>query len=266
MNKLRNSSVWIQEQTWPDIAEYLMENDIILVPIGSTEQHGHHLPTGCDTYAAIALAEDVAKKSGVLTTPPLWFGDSPHHLGFPGTITLRSETLIEVTKDICRSLAKTGFKKVILINGHRSANLPALNIAIKSLHEEEFPDIFFAVVDPFKISSKFAKAKRESEHMYHAEEIETSHIMYKFPELVRSDKIIREIPPFETKFSPFFMLDPYRPVEKIDIAFNSKEEAELTKSGVMGDPTKASPDKGKKYHEYMVNQMIKFIEWLRAHN
>ena len=261
---MKKNSVWIHEKTWPEIAEYLKQNDIVLVPIGSTEQHGPHLPTGCDTYAAIALAEDVAKQTGVVTTPPLWFGDSPHHLGFPGTITLRSETLLEVTKDICRSLAKTGFKKVIIINGHRGANLPALNIAVKTLHEEEFPDIFFAVVDPFKISSQFTKAERETEEMYHAAEIETSHMMYKFPELVRPEKITKEIPPFETKFSKFFMLDPYRPVEKIDIPMNSKEEAQLTKSGVMGDPTKASSDKGKRYHEYMVEQLVQFIEWLKS--
>jgi len=260
---LTDGSVWIHELTWKDISEYLQKNDIALVPIGSTEQHGLHLPTGCDTYAAIALAEDVAIHTGTLTTPPLWFGDSPHHLGFPGTITLRSDTLIAVTKDICRSLAKTGFKKIIIINGHRGANLPALNLAVKSLHEHEFPEIFFAVVDPFKISSQFTKTERESEEMYHAAEIETSHLMYKFPHLVRTGKIIKEIPPFETKFSKFFMLDPYRSGEKIDIAMNSKEEAELTKSGVMGDPTKASVDKGKRYHEYMVNQLVQFIEWLK---
>lgn len=260
---MKDGSIRIQELTWQDISDYLKKNDVVLVPIGSTEQHGPHLPTGCDTYAAIALAEDVASHTGTLTTPPLWFGDSPHHLGFPGTITLRSETLMEVTKDICRSLAKTGFKHIIIINGHRGANLPALNLAVKSLHEHEFPNIFFAVVDPFKISSQFTKAERETEEMYHAAEIETSHLMYKFPNLVRIGKIMKEIPPFGTKFSKFFMLDPYRSCEKIDIAMNSREEAELTKSGVMGDPTAASADKGKRYHEYMVEQLTQFIEWLK---
>lgn len=76
-------SVWLQELTWEDVAAYLEDSDIIICPVGSTEEHGPAGPLGLDCLIAIALAEDVARATGTLCTPPLWFGDSPHHLGFP---------------------------------------------------------------------------------------------------------------------------------------------------------------------------------------
>ena len=93
-------SVWINELTWEDVEEYLARDKIVLIPVGSTEQHGPAGPLGVDAYAAIAIAEDAAKEADVLTTPPLWFSDAPHHLNFPGTISLKPETLINVIKDI----------------------------------------------------------------------------------------------------------------------------------------------------------------------
>jgi creatinine amidohydrolase len=91
-------SVWINELTWQEIEAYLGQNDIVLVPIGSTEQHGPAGPLGLDTYVAISLAEDAAKAAGVLAAPPLWYGESTHHMGFAGTITLQVETMIAVVR------------------------------------------------------------------------------------------------------------------------------------------------------------------------
>ncbi|MFC1803912.1 creatininase family protein, partial [Thermoproteota archaeon] len=122
---------WLQEMSWPEVDEALTHTNIALVPVGSTEQHGLHMPLGVDTYIPMMLAEEVAKKTEVVLTPPLWFADCPHHMGFTGTITLRSETLIELVYDICMSLIKHGFKKILLLNGHTIANNPALMIAIE---------------------------------------------------------------------------------------------------------------------------------------
>ena len=73
-------SVWLQELTWEDVEAYLKESNIIICPVGSTEQHGPAGPLGLDSLVAIALAEDVAKATKVLCAPPLWFGDSSHNL------------------------------------------------------------------------------------------------------------------------------------------------------------------------------------------
>jgi creatinine amidohydrolase len=81
-------SIWLNELTWEDVRDYLKDKDIIIVPCGATEQHGPAGPLGLDGYVAIALAEDAARQAEVLSAPPLWYGDSSHHLGFPGTISL----------------------------------------------------------------------------------------------------------------------------------------------------------------------------------
>ena len=85
----------LQELKWPDVKEYLENDQRIILPIGSTEQHSFWLPLGTDSMVAIALAEEAAKKTDVLVAPPLWMGWSPHHMALPGTITIRPEILIE---------------------------------------------------------------------------------------------------------------------------------------------------------------------------
>jgi creatinine amidohydrolase len=89
-------SVWIQELTSDDVEDYLKRDSTVIVPIGSTESHGPHLPMGTDTYEAIDYSEEIAKRAGALCSPPVWLGDSPHHMGKPGTISLRSQTVIEL--------------------------------------------------------------------------------------------------------------------------------------------------------------------------
>ena len=109
------SGSWLYEMSWSEVEEYLKGgDDRIIIPVGSTEQHGRFAPLGTDTLVAIALAEDASAKTGVLIAPPLWFGWSPHHLVRPGTISIRAEVLIEALCDIIRSLAKHGFKKFVI--------------------------------------------------------------------------------------------------------------------------------------------------------
>ena len=103
-------SVWLHELTWEEVASYLQGRDTIIVPFGTTEQHGPAGPLGLDGYVAIGLAEDAARKAGVLVAPPVWYGDSSHHLGFPGTISLRTETLMQIVYDVVRSLARHGYQ------------------------------------------------------------------------------------------------------------------------------------------------------------
>jgi len=255
-------SVWLNELTWQDVEAYLKDEDIILIPVGSTEQHGPAGPLGLDTYVSIALAEDAAKKTGVLVTPPIWFGDSAHHLGFPGTISIKTNTLAEYVKDIIRSLVKHGFKKIVIINGHKITNLSALNSAIREMKEFEFPDVFFAVIDPIKIGVSAAEIRAVGEH--HAGALETSHIMYKFPKLIKNDKLPKENPDFKEKYSRFMKSDLYGKGDSIDIAWSSAEQRDFTKSGAMSDATGASPKMGKEYHEKMLSNIVEFINWLKS--
>ena len=128
--------VWLQEMKWEEVRDHLQKDDVVIIPVGSTEQHGTHLPLGTDSMVAIALAEDAAKEAGALVAPPIWFGWSPHHMAYPGTITIRPETLIELIMDVCRSLIYHGFHRVIVLNGHRVANMAPLTIAATTLREQ----------------------------------------------------------------------------------------------------------------------------------
>ncbi len=104
--------------TWPEVEEYLRHCKGIILPIGSTEQHGPTGAIGTDALTANAVAHEVAKRAGVLVTPIQPYGMAEHHLGFPGTMSLRPETLLLLVHDLLISLAMHGFEKVFIVNGH----------------------------------------------------------------------------------------------------------------------------------------------------
>jgi creatinine amidohydrolase len=257
-------SVWLQDLTWEDVADYLKREEIILFPIGSTEQHGPAGPLGVDSYAAISLAEDAAKKAKVLVVPPLWFGDSPHHLDFPGTISLRTETLTAVARDVIRSLAGHGFKKIILINGHKGTNIAGLVTACRGLHQYELPGVLLALVDPMFLAKGVAHIKEAVEH--HAGELEISHVWYKYPHLIKAEKLTSGQVELAPILSPFVHQDLLgKSGDSIEIFWNSREQKAFTPSGSFSDSSKASPEKGQQYHDYMVENLVKFIVWLREY-
>src|SRR5688572_11531950 len=95
-----NDKIWLQDNNWEDIQEYLNKEKIIVLPVGSTEQHGPAAAVGLDAYVAIFLAEDLAAKKNLLAAPPVWYGDSAHHDAFAGTVSVTSEVFIHYLKDI----------------------------------------------------------------------------------------------------------------------------------------------------------------------
>ena len=127
---------WLHEMKWPDVEVYLNHDDRIVLPVGSTEQHGRHAPLGTDTLIAIRLAEDASTHCGVPVAPPLYFGWSPHHLALPGSISIRPSILQGLLYDVAGSLAEHGFKRFLVVNGHRVANLPWIQIAAEAIQRE----------------------------------------------------------------------------------------------------------------------------------
>lgn len=256
-------SVWINELTWEDIGEYLNKEDLVIIPIGSTEQHGPCGPLGVDTYAAIAIAEDAAKESGVLVAPPMWYGDAPHHLDFPGTISLRSETLIAVVKDIVYSLERNGFKRFIIVNGHKGTNLAPLTIACRDLKQYELPDIHIALTDPLYLATKAKDIKDDVEH--HAGELEISHVWYKHPHLIKGDKLQEHNVDLSKEFSNYVKPDLFgKDQVPVEVFWNSKDQRRFAPTGAFSASDKASPEKGKEYHENMVENLVQFINWFRT--
>ncbi len=258
-------SIWLQELTWEEVGQYLEHDDIIIWPIGATEQHGPAGALGVDSFVANALAEDAAKQAGVLCVPPMWYGDSAHHLAFPGTISLRTETLEAVIRDVCHSLARHGFRKLLLINGNKSANLPAMIASVKNLREFELPNLFIAVIDPMKMARGIApKIKESPEH--HGGELELSHVWYYYPEMIRGDRLTDFTLDFQAVFGEFSHNDLLAGGgDTFDIPWTSAEQRAFAPTGAFTPSRKASREKGKQYHEYQVANIVRFINWLRTY-
>ncbi len=109
-----------------EIEEYLEKRNTVLVPMGSIEQHGDAAPLGCDTIIPVRLCATVGMKTGTPYTPAITFGSSNHHMGFAGTISLRTSTLSNIIEDIAVALYAHGFRKILFINGHGGNRGPVL--------------------------------------------------------------------------------------------------------------------------------------------
>jgi creatinine amidohydrolase len=121
-----------EEIRWPDLEEFLRTDDRAIIPIGSCEQHGRHLPFATDYLIPTEIGRRVSARTGVPVTPPLCFGMSVHHMDFPGSITLSPDTFVAVVRDIVESLHRHGFRRLLLLNGH-GGNVAPITTALASL-------------------------------------------------------------------------------------------------------------------------------------
>ncbi len=131
---LIHNPILLELLSWPEVKEYLTKCKGIILPIGSTEQHGPTGAIGTDAMTAKAVALEVGKRSGVLVAPTQSYGMAEHHLGFPGTISLQSSTLANVVHDILLSLARHGFERIFLINGH-GGNIATVKSAFSKVYK-----------------------------------------------------------------------------------------------------------------------------------
>lgn len=251
---------WLQDMTWEDYKDSLRKCSVVLIPIGSTEQHGPHLPLGTDTMVACALAADASERTGAIIAPPLWFGWSPHHLALPGTISIRAEVLAEVLYDTVASLNQHGCDNFVVINGHRIVNVAWIQIAGE--RARRLLNVRLVMFDPAYMSKEIVD-KLGFGPVGHAEEIESSHMWYCHPELYHADRVLDFVPSPKSLYSvdPRYAGDTlcYVPSTVPDM-MPSVQAAK----GVTGSPSKASREKGKQYHEYLVSRLVEVISSMGA--
>ncbi len=268
MNKPSPSSPWIHELSWPVIQAYLDEDDVVLLPIGATEQHGRHLPLLVDTGWAIAASEGAARLSHALIAPPLHLGWSPHHLGYPGSMTLRPETLTQVTLEMAESLVFHGFKRVVIVNGNRIANLPPLEIAASKIRHKT--GALVVVADVGLVAKQEIAALKEGAPgtLDHAGESETAFMMAWRPELVNLDKAETHLPPRPSAFDEPLEFEPEfsgNAVSVVRIAAKPPaDENDTASQGISGDPSKATAEKGQAMLDAIARNIAKVIDELRA--
>jgi len=180
----------LNKATWCEVEKYLTANDAIILPVGSTEQHGPTGLLGTDALVAEAVAAAVGEKLQIYVTPTLSVAMAQHHMAFPGSMTLRPQTMIDVLVDWFSSLVKHGFKKIFIINGH-GGNIPAIQAAVSQLHANsslggsldtgnthiELKNVWDGKRVPAHISSLF-----ENRNGDHASADELSIVKYLFPD------------------------------------------------------------------------------------
>jgi creatinine amidohydrolase len=251
----------LQEKSWEDVENYLKSDDRIILPIGSTEQHGRFAPLGTDTMVALTVAEDASEQSGVLVAPPLWFGWSPHHMVRPGTITIRAEVLIEVVSDAIQSLTDHGFRNFVLFNGHRIVNIPWMQIAAERAQRTLGAKV--VIFDPAYMSKEIVKDLGFGS-IGHADEIEISHMMHRYPHLVDISGA-RDNP---HKARTLYHLDPQDPRDTLCYvpATLADQQRVLDDIGdtVGGCPTQSSAEKGKIYHDHLAGRLVEVLDLLKG--
>lgn len=239
----------LSKMTWPEIKEALQTANVALVPIGAQEQHGYHIAEGCDSYRAEAFCELLAKRSfpKVVVAPTINYGVSPHHMDFPGTVSLRPETLIALLEDIVHSLEQHGIKKFLFVNAH-GGNSSTIGVAAEKLARQYNVEIAHTkFVDAAK---NVIKEEITSTYFGHSCEREISECLYMVPEIVRED-LIEKGDMNEDSFALKYMRSDF---VKVVYQFN-----ELTNNGNIGDGTKGSAKLGEKIIEEALDTLSEFI-------
>lgn len=170
--------------TQPEIATQLKKNPLVILPQGSVEQHGPHLPTGTDIFAANVIAHAVAERMDGLVLPGGPLGVTPLHMPFEGTITLSPETYMRLVMETCASTAEHGAKYLLILNWHEM-NIPPLGVAADRLHREHGMTVL-TVQACFVAEDLFGK---ECGGLTHGGEIEALAVLACHPELVHLERI-----------------------------------------------------------------------------
>jgi creatinine amidohydrolase len=232
---------FFDEMTMKEFEEaVLRENQpAVIIPIGSVEEHGDHLPLGTDTYQPLQIVEELAKKLDVLIAPPVYYGLCNTTRNFPGTISIRFETLYNLILDIINELVRHGIKRIVILSGHAGRNhMGALKEAAQKVVIDN-PELKIMVLSDYDIVYGLRGEEFDPDDG-HAGQIETSPILAIRPELVKGEGELSKpvFPPFQILPDP----EKYFP------------------SGIMGDPRGANAEKGERLNKYVVERLEELIK------
>lgn len=248
-----------EELTSREIAALDRERTVVVLPIGSVEQHGNHMPLGTDTIlshaVALAAAEDV---TNAVVLPPPWYGFSAHHMRFAGSVTLRAETLMALCDDIVTSVVTHGFRRILIVNGH-GGNNGVIDVLASTLGHRHYGRARIATLTYFALAREGIAALRKSEPggMGHACEFETSMMQHVRPELVKIDRAAATYPDPGSAYLTTDLLG----VQSVRVYHDFSD---LSPTGTLGDPSLASPETGAKFFAASVDALTAFIEDFRT--
>jgi creatinine amidohydrolase len=234
--------VIIEEMTMAEFEAGLARSRTVLLPFGSVEEHGPHLPLSTDTLEAYAVCKKAALQAPLFVAPPIHYGNCRSTACHPGTVSISTGTLKSLFKDIVTSLRSHGLRNFVALSGHAGG---AHGMSLQDAGEEliaRFDDISVAVVTEFDLAREQGRGIIETAGDAHAGEIETSRILHSHPHLVKGTAP-REFP----TFPPGILV---------------RDKRRYWPGGVWGDPGKATADKGARLEKMVVDSLLTLVQEL----
>ena len=248
------------EHTWLELRELAARDDIVVViPAATLEDHGYHLPIDTDVRLVESIAEAAIERFNASGTarailfPTQVHGYTPHHMDYPGTVTLRWNVFVESLLDQGRSLIAHGFRRILIVNGHGS-NIPLVNMAARLLNVEHrdavcMSSFYLVSEESLGVIERIRTTPRGG--MAHACELETSLYLAIRPDLVQMDKAVDEIPASYTEHVWMDWTD--GPLQY------TPHWSAITESGVTGDATAGTAEKGEVLLAQAAKEIAAFI-------
>ena len=242
-----------EHYTWQELGEVAKKQPVIVLPVGSVEDHGPHLPLDTDNFLIWSICEAAARRAAgdMLLMPLVSYGFETHHMDFPGTIDIKAEHLLHFVLDITKSVARHGFHRILIADGHGS-NMPVLDLVARHTNFET--DSLCGVFIWPSLAPKNIAAIRESGRggMAHACELETSLYLHLNKERVQLDKAKKDVGMPHSDFvwmdlmegSPVLLMDRW---------------SRFSHSSTSGDPTLATEEKGKIVFEAVVEAFVRLV-------
>jgi creatinine amidohydrolase len=248
--KKRSKVTWFDELSIKEVKEAANDDSVVILPVGSVEEHGDHLPLCTDSLQPEYVASEVSKKTGCLILPPLRYGVCTSARNFPGTISIKFDSLYRIIRDILAELTRNGFYKVIVLSGHAGQShmvalrLAAQNVILRNENTKPKKKIRVMVLSDYDFAYELKGKYSISEKDGHAGTIETSRIMAIEPALLKGKgkESHPDMPRFEIVAHP----EKYFP------------------EGVIGDPTAASSERGRMINEYVIKKVAELVQELKA--
>lgn len=251
------------ELAWPEMRGAIAHQAAVLLPFGTVEDHGPHLPLNTDNIIVEALCLEAGRRAPeeILVMPLIAYGLDAHHMDFPGTISVDMQVLISFVSDVAISVARHGFAHVLIVNGHGSNTSIAELAARRTVLETGIicgamsPN---AAIDPTLSEPTLSQMRRSGPGgIAHACEYETAMMLHLRPDLVQMDKAVRETGQIKLEY---FNWDHPEP----SVLSWQDWWSRMSESGVCGDPTVATAEFGQALFETTVTNLLRFVRDFRS--
>ena len=238
--------------SWKEVDSLPRATTLLVLPTAAIEQHGHHLPLATDTLINNLLLgkalERVPLELPIYALPPVCYGKSNEHIGFPGTLSVSAQTFLAVVRDLGASIGAAGFKKVVLYNTH-GGNTSLVDVLARDLRAE-FGLRTFSLFGSAGVTFEGLSAQ-ERTYGFHAGEIETAFLLHATPELVHADKYTSN---YIARVDQPELLKPEG--SAANFAWLTKD---IAPSGVMGDPTPATAENGERWSNEAATRIAEIL-------